>query len=93
VEIQQPYSTPLVTKYDQVLPQDAKPHGQVLERIRPDDRMPEPAQVFSARRAGPNMGEFFIFLRDFIVEIPTVRGIQKGRSDRHHASPLHVCPL
>jgi hypothetical protein len=78
VELQQPYSTPLVPEYDQVLPQDAEPHRQVLEHIRPDDRMPEPAQVFSARRAGPNMGELFIFLRDFTVEIPTVRGAQKG---------------
>jgi hypothetical protein len=88
MELQQPYPATPVTKYYQILPQDADPHWQVLQRIRPYHRMPEPAQIFSARCAGPNVGEFLVLLRYFIVEIPTVRGGEKGRSGRHHASPL-----
>src|SRR5882672_5960211 len=88
VELQQPHPTTPVTKDDQILPQDAHPHRQVLQRIRPYHWMPESAQIFSARCAGPNVGEFLVFLGDFIVEIPTVRDGQKGGSGRHHASPL-----
>src|SRR5262245_10979262 len=54
--------------------------------------MPEPAQVFSSRRARPDVGEFLVCRWNCIVEIATVRGSQKGHSGCHHASPLHTRP-
>jgi hypothetical protein len=90
VEFQQPHPTTLITKDDQILSQNAYPHRQVVQRIGPDHWMPEAAQIFSARCAGPNVGKFLVFPRNFIVEIPAVWDGQKGGSGRHHASPLSL---
>jgi hypothetical protein len=67
MELQQPHPATLVTEDHQILPQHADPHGHVLQRIRPYHGMPESAQIFSARCARPDVGEFLVFRRDLIV--------------------------
>src|SRR5262245_37475813 len=93
MELQHPHPATLVTEDHQILSQNADPHRHVLQRIRPYHGMPEPAQIFAARCARPDVGEFLVFRRYLIVQIPTVRGSQKGRSGRHYASPSTLVPI
>jgi hypothetical protein len=41
---------------------------QVAQLVGEADRLPEPPEIFAARRARANMGEFSVLLGDFAVK-------------------------
>ena len=60
MQLQQADGAALVAEHDEVLAEDLDPQRQIVQLVGETDRLPEAAQIFAARRAGANMGEFRI---------------------------------
>ena len=58
----------------QILPQDTDDFRPLADAFGHRDGMPEPAHVFTARRAGLHMGQFLILSREF-GEVVSVVGL------------------
>src|SRR3984893_15468062 len=89
VQLQQTDVAALVAKGDQLLAEDFDPQWQVLQLVGKADRLPEAAHILAARRAGTDMGELAILLRDIPMEVPAISRLQERGSGRHRASPFH----
>ena len=87
VQLDQSDLAAAVAKRDEVLAEDFKPLRHVAELVRDDYRLPEPPQVFAARRARPDAGQLIIRRRQAAVVISAVGLVQKRRSFGHWAPP------
>ncbi len=64
MQFQQARGAALVTERNQILAEDLDPIWQVAQFVGKADRLPKAAQIFAARRARADTGEFRIFLRN-----------------------------
>src|SRR5207302_9067007 len=69
VQFEQTHRTALIAEDYEILSQDLDPMRQVPQLVGEADRLPEAAEIFAARRARSDMGEFDILLGDFAVVI------------------------
>src|SRR5262247_4265234 len=60
---------PAVAKDHEILAEDPHPQGRHREITREGDRLPEVAQILSARRAGTDLGQLGIGRRDFTATV------------------------
>ena len=60
VQLDKPDLAAAVAKRDEVLAEDFKPLRHVAELARKDHRLPEPPQVFAARRTRPDPGQLLV---------------------------------
>ena len=86
VQFQQPDLATAVAKRDEIVAEDFEPLRHVAELVRDDYRLPEPPQVFAARRARPDPGQLFVLGRPLAMVIGAVGGAQKRRSLGHALS-------
>ena len=61
-----------VAKHHEFLTEDLDSMGQVLQFVREANRLPIAVQIFAARCAGTDMGEFYVFLGRLAMEVSTV---------------------
>ena len=88
MQFQQAGGAALVAKCDQILAEDLDPIWQVAQFVGKADRLPKAAQIFAARRARADMGEFRIFFRNIAVEVAAIPRLQERGSGRHDKPPL-----
>ena len=62
MQLQQANGAAQVAKRDQLFAENPDPLRKVAEFVGEADRLPEAAQIFAARRAGADMGEFGVLL-------------------------------
>jgi hypothetical protein len=72
VQLDQPDLAAAVAKRDEVLAEDFKPLRHVAESARKDHRLPEPPQVFAARRTRPDSGQLVVHRRHAAVVISAI---------------------
>src|SRR5690242_20615218 len=65
---------------------------QVAQLVGEADRLPEAPEIFAARRAWANMGEFAILLGDFSVMVGAKSRLQKRSSGNHSRPPFNDQP-
>src|SRR5262249_18332493 len=70
---------PTVAKNHEILAEDPHPQGRRREIAREGDRLPEAAQILSARRAGTDLGQLGIGRRDLTATVAVVwTGLRLG---------------
>jgi hypothetical protein len=88
MQLQETDSAAPIAKHHQLLAEDLHPMGQVLQFVGEADRLPKAAQIFSARRIGTDMGEFYVFLGHLAMEVTTIWRRQNGGSGDHCSTPF-----
>src|SRR4051794_26710614 len=80
-----------VAKRDKVLAQYPDPQRQVAQIVGEAHRLPEPAQVFAARRVGADMGEFDVLARVLTMVVTGETRPQERLSSDSHGKPPCWC--
>jgi hypothetical protein len=91
VEFQESDGAAEVAEYHEVFAEDANPQRHITQVVDETDGLPEPAQIFSARRAGPGVRELGVFSRNLTVIVGAEASRQEGRAAGHVAPPLGSC--
>ena len=92
IERKQANAAGLVLEQSKILAEHTGSDRHVFQICSEADRMPEPAEVLTARRAGPDLRQLLVLGE--LVERALVAGIlapEKSRPLRHHRLPWRIC--
>ena len=80
MQFQQADGAALVAEGDEILAQNAQPPGHFAQFGGLDHRLPKAPQIFAARRARPDPGQFLVYRRALAMVIGAVGAVKKGCS-------------
>ena len=92
VSLEQAHSPASVPKHHQLLTHDADGERDCAQLAGEGDGLPEPAEIFAARCAGPDPGQLLVRRGYFPAEIRSIRDVQKGSRCGHGADIPHRGP-